>query len=353
MRRFRATSMRAAWRRSVVVILWISVVASLVASVLTAAFPTEGKPAHLRWIAWWDTAACSLSLVGSALIRRRLKRHILAQAKVFPPPRLLLLRAFRPGTDYERRTEEVFDLVRRRFTLVGHCVLLGGPDWLGTNVGLGLSVKRLSDALARTPGEVDARLSSFRADPEWPRIAGEYAFPPNSVLCSGDVWTHAFESLLDQADVVLLDFRAISPENHGCARELSEVVCRVPTERFVILIDDTMDRRFLTPALDRAWAARAARPPSEDGPDAKVTVCMLRPTIAPSEGWEGDPSKPPAGPPRKAPAADLLSVLDHVSMRLDLRHRQILSLLFSGVAAARVDMDFAARRKRSTLSAQD
>ncbi len=343
---FRGTSFATRWRRRVVVILFASVILSLVCRSISALTDKAASPRR-RSAAAVATSGYCLALLAHRLLRRRLKRRIADAARVFPPPRLLLLRAFRPGVDYERRTEEIFGLVQRRFTLIGHCVLLGGPDWFGRDLGLGLMPGGLDDGLARTPDEVDSRLGEFRVAARWPAVSGEYAYPPNSVLCAGEVWVHAFERLLSQADVVLLDFRAFSPENRGCAHELTTVVRRVPTSRFVILIDETMDRAFLADALDVAWTRRAPEPPPDEDPDPRVTVCTLRSSVSPNVVPR--PPGPSPGPIDAGNGSASLAALRWAAALAAARATRVLSLLFDGVAAARLDAAFVARRERSPL----
>jgi hypothetical protein len=141
---------------------------------------------------------------------------------------------------------------------IGTVRLLKGARYM---VGMGDMVAtlrgRAGERVEKTPREVNARIQSFRMTPDW---LGRY--PLNSILCADATWQLALHTLLSTADVVLINLTGFSPKNQGVIYELTQLVDRVPTKRFLLIVDGMTELEFLTDTLRRLWEAIAADSPN-------------------------------------------------------------------------------------------
>jgi hypothetical protein len=277
----------------------------------------------------------------SVAIRMAAKRRVAAHAAEAPPLRLLLLRVFRPGEEYEKRIGRVFRMLARQWTSVGNCLLLGGPDWFGEGVaGAGLSWRRARALVARTPGEVEERIRGFRREPRWQPLAGPYAYPHNSLICADSVWKLAFQTMLEQADVVLMDLRGFSPENRGCVYELGQLMDRVPARRFVLLADESMDRPFLEQALQEARENLAEHSPNRgmNGEGVRVYSMQPRPSILAHMQEPGSAVDRAFGSAETSPSDSAAAQgYRYDRMKQDEDERNVLSMVWEAAAAALQD----------------
>lgn len=93
------------------------------------------------------------------------------------------------------------------------------------------------------------RLASLDLEPD---PDGRYRV--NEFFGREDTWRSTVRALARHTDVVLLDIRGLTPENHGVAWEVGQLAELVPFERIVLLMDETTDRRTLEDMMARAAA---------------------------------------------------------------------------------------------------
>jgi hypothetical protein len=91
------------------------------------------------------------------------------------------------------------------------------------------------------------------------------SYPPRALLVHGSFWQEALETLLDRADVVLLDLSGYCRENVGTGYEIQRIVDRWPIERCLLLLDAESDATFLEAQLRDAWSRMAATSPNARG----------------------------------------------------------------------------------------
>jgi hypothetical protein len=178
------------------------------------------------------------------------------------PNGLLLLRVF----GHQPRTERLFDRVAQRWRFHGPVQLIAGADLAERTADPGDVLAFIGGELAgkyvADPADVRRRLErlDLARDPDG-------RFRVNEVYCHDHTWRPALQALLDASTVVLMDLRTFSESNAGCVFELRQLVRRVPTDRIVLVFDETTDLRLLESVLDDGWASAReeglARGPNE------------------------------------------------------------------------------------------
>jgi len=166
------------------------------------------------------------------------------------PRRLLLLRVF----GYQARTESLFDRVAEAWRFHGPVQLIAGVDLAARFVDpgdvLALLGGRLAERYVRAPQDVVERLERLDLGPD-----PDGRFRINEVYCHDDTWRAMLEALLDTSDAVLMDLRSFCTSNSGCIFELEQLVWRLPSDRIVLVCDNTTDLPFLRQILSDAWTA--------------------------------------------------------------------------------------------------
>jgi hypothetical protein len=214
---------------------WVTVAAAVIASDLIVAIGAAGIAAGVAAFAVYR-----LSVAG--VLRR-------VSARPTRPIRLLLLRVF----GYQARTESLFDGVAQRWRFRGPVCLIAGVDLAARTADpgdmLALLGRRLAAQYIASADQVPERVARLdeRPDPDG-------RFRVNKLFCRDDTWRSALEGLLDTSDVVLMDLRSFSAQNAGCIFELEQLVCRVPTDRIVLVCDRTTDLGLLESTLGQAWS---------------------------------------------------------------------------------------------------
>jgi hypothetical protein len=191
---------------------------------------------------------------------------VLRRATAAVPPRhLLLLRVFALG----RRSELLFDKLRRHLLYSGSVVMIAGPDLVTTTVEPHEFMEFLSGRLSRQfvsdTAEIDRRIASLdtRRDPD-------NRYRVNEFFCRTDTWQAVMTRLAGVSDAVLMDLRSFAPNNQGCIFELGRLIDSVDLERVVFLVDRSTDRACLAETLRRLWHEMSADSPnrSTDSPAA-------------------------------------------------------------------------------------
>ena len=179
-----------------------------------------------------------------------------------PHKRLLLLRVF----GYDARTESLFDRVAQQWRLHGPVQLIAGADLAARTTDpadlLAFLSGRLGERYVARTSEIAPRIKQLDGAPD---PDGRYRV--NELYCHDDTWRPVLQALLDVSDVVLMDLRSFSARNSGCVFELQQLLRQVPTDRIVLVCDDTTDLALLGATLSEAWTAAradaAARGPGE------------------------------------------------------------------------------------------
>ncbi len=182
------------------------------------------------------------------------------------PRTLLLLRVFRLG----KRSEQLFDKLRKHWQSAGSISMIAGPDLVTTTVEPHEFLEFLSGRLGRQfvggRPDLDRRIAAMdaAADPD-----GRYRI--NEFFCRANTWQMTMQRVAAASDSVLMDLRSFSPSNQGCLYELGQLLDGVDLRRVVFLVDETTDRAFLEAALMRLWAQLSA-----DSPNRRATAPAAR-----------------------------------------------------------------------------
>jgi len=173
------------------------------------------------------------------------------------PSRLLLLRVFRQ----RRRSERLFDLLGARWRFAGPIRMIGAPDLAGSTIDpdeiLDFLAGRLRQRFILHPGDLQARIDAIddRCD-----IDGR--FRVTDVFCGNDTWQTAVRALMARSDLVAMDLRGFSAQNHGCLYELQALLDSVPCRRVALLVDAKTDQTLLRGTLEGCLARLGADSPN-------------------------------------------------------------------------------------------
>jgi len=185
----------------------------------------------------------------------------LRRARTPQPRTLLLLRVFRLG----KRSERLFDKLRKHWQQVGCISMIAGPDLVTTTVEPHEFLEFVSGRLGRQfvagSADLERRIAAMDTAPD---PDGRYRV--NEFFCRADTWQPTMQRLSDMSDTVLMDLRSFSPANQGCLFELGRLLDQVNLTRVVFLVDQTTDRRFLEGALERLWDEQSASSPNVKSP---------------------------------------------------------------------------------------
>jgi hypothetical protein len=187
-----------------------------------------------------------------------------------PSPRLLLLRVFSLG----KRSERLFDAVRKHWLRVGSIRLIAGPDLATTTVEPHEFLDFLSGKLARRfidgPKTLDLRLSEMDTRADW-----DGRFRTTDFFCHDDTWRMVLSRLVGESDAVLMDLRGFSQRNAGCQYEIEELLNLADLHRVVLVMDDTTDSAFLERTAHQAWNRLRTTSPNRRGAPGTLTALRL------------------------------------------------------------------------------
>ena len=195
----------------------------------------------------------------------------LTRGKAGPPRTLLLLRVFRLG----KRSEQLFDKLRKHWQPVGSISMIAGPDLVTTTVEPHEFLEFLSGRLGRHfvsgTADLDRRTAAMdrAADPD-----GRYRI--NEFFCRTDTWQMTMQRLAAASDAVLMDLRSFSPSNQGCLYELGRLLDRVDLAHVVFMVDETTDRAFLEATLHRLWSELSGSSPNRNATAPAARVFHIR-----------------------------------------------------------------------------
>jgi hypothetical protein len=161
---------------------------------------------------------------------------------------LLFLRVFKPSRRSEEFTERFFAYWRFSAPIW----MIAGPDLAGAymepNEFFAYVRGRLREIFVSNPGEAAARVQALdnARDPDG-------RFRINELLCTNNTWQPAVLQMIARASVILLDLREYSPQRKGTRYELTELLCRAPLHKVLILIDAKNDVTRFTAEVESIW----------------------------------------------------------------------------------------------------
>jgi|GEM_PF-2120157 len=161
--------------------------------------------------------------------------------------RLLVLRAFGRADEREDLLDDLNDTWRR----IGAIDLIAATDVASRTLQSAMLeaflLRRSDEQFLHDEADVKKRLKERRSE-----IEADARYPVNPVYCYERVWRSAFTQLAKNADVFLMDVRAFTTKNEGCAWELTQLLQHSPLRRIVLLADSRTDFE----ALDAIVGAR-------------------------------------------------------------------------------------------------
>jgi len=194
-----------------------------------------------------------------------------SRAKAFPPRTLLLLRVFRLG----KRSEQLFDKLRKHWQAVGSISMIAGPDLVTTTVEPHEFLEFLSGRLGRQfvsgEADLDRRIAAMDKAPD---PDGRYRI--NECFCRADTWQMTMQRLASSSDAVLMDLRSFAPANQGCLYELGRLLDSVDLEGVVFLVDGTTDSAFLEATFQRLWGELSESSPNRHAASPRVRVFRIQ-----------------------------------------------------------------------------
>lgn len=156
------------------------------------------------------------------------------------PRTLLILRTF----GFQKRTERLFDRIGSRWRYFGPVTVIAAPDVIARTVDagdfLGWLTGRVDESFIRTQADLDERLATFDGAPD---PDGRYRII--EFCCRNNTWQATVVSLMDRADAVVMDLRALHSGNAGVAFELEQLSSRVDPQRVVLVVDRSTDHDML------------------------------------------------------------------------------------------------------------
>ncbi len=118
--------------------------------------------------------------------------------------------------------------------------LIDGPDLARASVEpdefLQFASGRVGDLFATSPQQLARR----RADPREIRDR-HVQYRVQEFLCRADTWRPVVHDLMDDADLVVMDVRALRPDNDGVRHELAMLVRLGKLPRTLLVVDPDAD----------------------------------------------------------------------------------------------------------------
>lgn len=153
---------------------------------------------------------------------------------------LLVLRVFTRHT----KTRDLFENIARQWRFFGPVYIVSGFEVAMHTMTLRsflLFVTRRLQRLCFRIGTSPRTLLDLLAYDQF----REGSFRVHDLFCDDQSWQMAFQTLLGQADRVILDLRGITAENAGMRYELEQVIREKVPGRYAILIDGTSDLQVI------------------------------------------------------------------------------------------------------------
>jgi hypothetical protein len=174
-------------------------------------------------------------------------------------PRVLFLRSFSGG----KNTVDLFSRTKVYLLNVVPVDLIAGPD-LASQLA---EPHELVEFLGRQGGRKyihDMDAFQARRDRTSGRLDIEGRHPVVEYYCGNAIWARVFLRLATEAAAVVIDVRRVSDPQSGTARELRELIWRVPLQKLVVLVDDSGPSDTVQAVVRDAWARLPAGSPNRD-----------------------------------------------------------------------------------------
>jgi len=222
------------------------------------------QPMMLAFEHWGWYASGLVAFVVYKVVATALRRRLPGTSR---PKTLLLLRVFALG----RRSEGLFDALRRQWLRGGSIAMIAGPDLVNSAVEpdefLGFLSGQLGRRFVTGDADLERRIAAMdrKPDPDGRYRVAEF-------FCRDDTWQATMQRLVRESDAVLMDLRSFAPSNQGCVYELGRLLDSIDLRKVVFVVDRTTDRAFLEQALSRLWSTVAADSPNRltSAPAARV-----------------------------------------------------------------------------------
>ena len=242
-----------------------SLIAAFAASAALMLSYEERTGGAMQWVAlsvfilWW-------------LWRSVQRRVVAALARSAPSrgPALLLLRVFKPSA----RSESFMDRLLARWRFAGPAWLIAGPDLAGAFMEPDEFFvwlrRRLRERFIACADEVPSRVDALdnARDPDG-------RFRVSELFCADSTWKPAVLSLMDRADVVLLDLREFTPARAGTHYELVQLLRRADLRKVRVLVGTGDAMAPLQAALQSAWREAQRAPENASPAQARLQVLHL------------------------------------------------------------------------------
>ena len=182
------------------------------------------------------------------------------------PVKLLFLWVF--GTD---ATVNFIQFHGYKWQHLGPVMFINGEGLLNVNsLKMIWNWPRRKNQIIQNTNDVERIKKNYRL---YPSSFGTYQNV--SVLCSNSIWKFALSEFIKNKDLVLMSLCGFTSENKGCEFELNKLINEVPTEKFILIIDETTDKSFLEKTLRLEWKKMLKTSPNlRNAPSAIVMYQM-------------------------------------------------------------------------------
>lgn len=153
----------------------------------------------------------------------------------------------------DAQVAHLFDTVTERWRATGNTLLIAGTDVISHTLDaddlfIFLS-RRLGERFITDQAAIARHIDELDLTPDHD---GRHRI--NECYCNDATWQPTLRALLAWSDVVLMDLRDFTAENHGCRYELAALSKAGHVARVVILINDATDRATAEADLGAAAA---------------------------------------------------------------------------------------------------
>ncbi|HUQ59616.1 hypothetical protein [Lentzea sp.] len=109
----------------------------------------------------------------------------------------------------------------------------------------------MAELVVSTEAQLRDRLRRSPAEPVRRRPYGEY--PVREFFCSDAFWQRAAGTLIEMADLVVIDLSGLTPAALGLRFELERAFATKRPDQVVVLADELSDRGYLAAQIRQAW----------------------------------------------------------------------------------------------------
>ncbi len=121
-----------------------------------------------------------------------------------------------------------------------------------------------------------------------PKVHPSGYYPRRAFFCHDDMWRPAVHQMMQDAEVVMLDFRGFDPKNLGCAYEIGRALDTVAIERAVLVVDNATDTGALYDIFRGCWSQVAPESPNAGKAEPVLKVFITHPGVSMRQkflGW--------------------------------------------------------------------